>query len=114
MKHFLILIGGLLMAPICFFLFVYTSSFAWFILPQALTVMFVRQSQTAYDSLGAPGWPDLVVCVLYYPIVGWILSRATRSGNLLHVAARIIIWHLFAMILAVITMEIRNHIWRMP
>ena len=63
MKSKLILVGALLMVPVGFFGLVYHQWFAWGISPQALVVMFVRQSQHGYDSLGAAGIEDLTVAL---------------------------------------------------
>ena len=99
------------MAPICFLGLVYSQSFMWVICPQALIVMFIRQSQHAYDSLGAPDYPDLAVGLLYYPFIGWLLSRASRRGTLARASIRVISWHILAIGLAVGTGKIRNHLW---
>jgi hypothetical protein len=111
MKSKLLFIGGLLMVPICALGVAYQHAFAWVAFPQALVVMFLRQSQHGYDSLGAPGYPDLAVAVLYYPLLGWILSWASRKGTLRRVALRAAIWHIVAIALAVFTAEARNRIW---
>lgn len=104
-------IGGLLMIPICFFGLVYQQSFIWGVCPQALFVMFLRQAQHSYDSLGAADIPDIAVALLYYPLVGWILSRASRTGRLRRVAIYIAICHLVAIGLAIGAGDFRNLIW---
>src|SRR5580693_7061339 len=78
------LITGFLMAPVCFMGLVFVQPLILIVCPQALVVvvMFLRQWQHAPDSLGAADYPDLAVAVLYYPVVGWILSRASRKGKL--------------------------------
>jgi hypothetical protein len=111
MNSKLLFIGGFLMEAICLFGVARQFSLAWVIFPQALVVMFLRQSQHGYDSLGAPGLPDLVVAALYYPFLGWILSRASRKGTLSHVAVGAIILHILAIGLALLTLEVRNQIW---
>jgi hypothetical protein len=73
--------------------------------------MFIRQAQHAYDSLGAADYPDLIVALIYYPLIGWVLSRASRKGTLRQVAVRIGIWHIAAIGLAVGAGEMRNRIW---
>lgn len=102
---------GLLMAPVCALGLLWQSSFIWIICPQALVVMFLRQSQRPYDSLGAGGYPDLAVGVLYYPIVGWILSQALKKGTLKHTTIRVAAWHAVAFVLAWSTAEFRNRMW---
>jgi hypothetical protein len=82
MRSKLLIIGGLLMAPVCLLGVYYRHTIAWVVFPQALVVMFLRQSQHGYDSLGAPDYPDIAVAVLYYPLLGWIMSRASRKGTL--------------------------------
>src|SRR5258705_6109161 len=112
MKSKLLLVGGFLMIPVCLLGLLYQQSFVWVVCPQALVVMFFRQSQHAYDSLGAADYPDLVVALLYYPVVGWILSRASRAGRLRRIAVHVGIWHIAAIALAFGAAEIRNRIWR--
>lgn len=112
MKSRLILICGFFMVPVCLLGLFYQSSFLWVVCPQGLVVMFYRQSLHAYDSLGAASYPDLAVAALYYPVVGWILSRASRQERLGCVAARVVIWHIAALGFALGAAEIRNWIWR--
>ncbi|HSY17572.1 MAG TPA: hypothetical protein VK815_04520 [Candidatus Acidoferrales bacterium] len=111
MKTMLMRIGGLLMAPVSLFGLFFGQPFTWLVCPQALVVMFLRQSQHAYDSLGAAGYPDLAVALLYYPLVGWILSRASKAGRFQRIAIYIVICHIAAIVLAVWTCEMRNRIW---
>ena len=99
------------MIPVCILGLFYQKSFIWGVCPQALIVMFVRQWQHAYDSLGAADYPDLIVALLYYPIVGWILSRASQKGTLRQAAIHIGIWHIAAIVLAMGAGEIRNRLW---
>jgi hypothetical protein len=100
------------MIPVCPFGLLYQQSFIWVVCPQALVVMFVRQLLHAYDSLGAADFPDLAVGLLYYPLIGWILSRANRQDRLGRVAAHVAIWHVAAIVLAWGAGEFRNRIWR--
>jgi hypothetical protein len=111
MKSKLLFIGGFLIVPVCVLGVAYQHSLAWVAFPQALVVMFLRQSQHGYDSLGAPGYPDLAIALLYYPLLGWIISRAGRKGTLQWVALRAAIWHIVAIGLAVFTAQARNRIW---
>lgn len=111
MKSTPLLAAGFLMIPVCLLGLFYQQSFIWVVCPQALVVMFIRQSQHAYDSLGAADYPDLAVGLLYYPLVAWILSRASRMGTLRRVAVRVGIWHIAAMGLAFGSAAIRNRIW---
>lgn len=111
MKSKLLLTLGFVMIPVCILGLFYQQSFIWVVCPQALVVMFIRQAQHAYDSLGAADYPDLIVALLYYPVVGWILSRASRKGTLRRVAIHVGIWHLAAIALAFVAGEIRNRIW---
>ena len=101
------------MIPVCVMGLLWQQSFIWVICPQALVVMFVRQSQHAYDSLGAADYPDLAVGAFYYPLVGWILSRSALRNRLRPVAVHAAIWHVVAIGLAIGTAEIRNRLWRM-
>ena len=105
------LVAGFLMAPVCLFGLLYHQAFIWVVCPQALVVMFLRQSQHAYDSLGAADYPDLAVGLLYYPLIGWILARASRRGLFRRVVVRVALWHCVANGLAVIAVGIRNMIW---
>lgn len=107
----LFVLGGFLMVPVCVLGLFWQQSFIWGICPQALVVMFIRQSQHAYDSLGAAGYPDLAVAVLYYPLVGWILSRAEARNRLWSVVIRVGVWHVLAIGLAIGTGAIRNQLW---
>ena len=111
MKSKLFLIGGFLMAPVCFFGLFYQWSAIWAICPQALVVMFLRQSLHSYDSLAAADIPDIAAGMLYYVLVGWLLARASKAGTLRKVAVRLIIWHIAAIGLAVLTGIIRNRLW---
>ncbi len=99
------------MTPICLLGLFCQQSFVWVVCPQALLVTFAGQSQRGYDSLGAAGYPDLIVALLYYPVVGWILSRASREGRLRRVSVRAAIWHIAAIGLAPGCARIRNRIW---
>lgn len=105
------LVAGFLMAPVCLFGLLYHQAFIWVVCPQALVVMFLRQSQHAYDSLGAADYPDLAVGFLYYPLMGWILARARRNGCFRRVVVRVALWHCAAIGLAVIAAGMRNQIW---
>ena len=111
MKANLMLVAGVLMAPVCLFGLLYHHAFIWVVCPQALVVMFLRQSQDAYDSLGAADYPDLAMGFLYYPLIGWILARASRRGLFRRVVVRVALWHCVAIGLAVIAAGIRNKIW---
>jgi hypothetical protein len=104
---------GCLMAPLCVVGLCWQQSFIWVVCPQALVVMFLRQAQRPYDSLGAVDYPDLAVGVLYYPIVGWILSQALKKGALARTAIRVAIWHVIALMAAVATAAFRNRLWAM-
>ena len=110
-KSTLLRIAGWLMVLPSFLALVQANSLAWLLCPQALTVMFLRQSQHAYDSLGAPDYPDLAVGLLYYPFIGWILSRALRAGKLRPVTFRVGLWHIVAIGSAAGTCEMRNRLW---
>jgi hypothetical protein len=105
------LVAGFLMAPVCLFGLLYHQAFIWVVCPQALVVMFLRQSQHGYDSLGAADYPDLAVGLLYYPLIGWILARASRRGLFRRVVVRVALWHCVAIGLAVGAAEMRNQIW---
>jgi hypothetical protein len=111
MKAKLMVVAGVLMAPVCLFGLLYHQAFIWVVCPQALVVMFLRQSQHRYDSLGAADYPDLAVGFLYYPLIGWILARASRRGLFRRVVVRVALWHCVAIGLAVVAAGIRNKIW---
>ena len=111
MKSKLLIIGGFLMIPICVLGLLWQQSFVWALCPQALVVMFVRQSQHAYDSLGAADYPDIAVAALYYPLVGLVLSRAAVRDRLRPVAIQAAVWHVVAIGLAVGAAQIRNRLW---
>ncbi len=110
-KPVIIRVSSLLMVPVCIVGLFYQKSYIWVVCPQALIVMFIRQAQHAFDSLGAAGYPDLLTAVLYYPVVGWILSRANRKGTLQRVSLHIGFWHIAAILTAFAAGEIRNRIW---
>ena len=111
MKPEFIRIDGLMMVPVCILGLLCRQSFIWLVCPQVLVVMFIRQAQHGHDSLGAAGYPDLAVALLYYPLIGWILSRAGKAGKLRPVAIRVMVWHVAFMGLAVLAGEMRNRIW---
>ena len=112
MKSTLLLVGGFLMIPVCLLGLFYQQPFIWVVCPQALVAMFIRQSQHPYDSLGAAGYPDLAVGLVYFPLIGWILSRAVRDGRIRRVACHVLVWHIGAIALAFGAAEMRNWIWR--
>ena len=89
----------------------YRWALIWLLCPQSLVVMFWRQAQRPYDSLGAAGYPDLAVAALYFPLMAWLLSRANRNGKMLHIARWIGIWHLVAVAIAIGMATFRNHVW---
>jgi len=89
-------------------------AYLWFLCPQAVAVVFYRQSLRPYDSLGAADVPELAVAVLYFPFVAWLLSRAQRKGELRRAALWIGFGHLAAVALAVAATRFRNQIWAYP
>ncbi len=111
MKAKLLLIVGCLMAPVCVVGLLWQWGSIWVLCPQALIAMFVRQWQHAPDSLGGAGYPDLAVGALYYPLVGWLLSRSAKRGRLARVGASVGLWHVVAIGLAWAAAEMRNRLW---
>jgi hypothetical protein len=111
MKSKVIMAGGLLMAPVCVLGLLYHQSYIWGVCPQALVLMFIRQSLHAYDSLGAADYPDLAVAALYYPIIAWVLSRAWRHGSVGRVSLGVAACHVAAIGLALGSVEMRNRMW---
>jgi hypothetical protein len=89
----------------------YQQSFCWVLCPQALTVMFLRQLQHGFDSLGGADFPDLFAALLYPLIIGWLLSRASRARTMSSTAFRLGILHLLLITLAIWAASFRNHIW---
>ena len=113
MKAKLLFIAGFLMAPVCVIGLFWQWESIWILCPQALIVMFVRQWQHAYDSLGAADYPDLLVGAFYYPLLGWLLSRAVKRGRLAAVGTSMGLWHLVAIGVAWAAGEVRNRLWGM-
>ena len=113
MKAKLPVIIGFLMAPLCACALLWQWSGAWVLCPQALIVMFVRQWQHAYDSLGAADYPDLAVAVLYYPVLGWFLHRGVKTERLGRAGATAGLCHVAAIGLACGAAALRNRIWAM-
>ncbi len=111
MPRILPLLIGLLLVPICALGLLWHQSFIWILCPQSLVVMFLRQAGSPYDSLGAADYPDIAVGVLYFPVVGVLLSRALKKGNFRSTGLRIAGWHVVALVLAVTIAMIRNHLW---
>ena len=111
MKRALPIIAGLALAPVCVIGLFWQQSFIWVLCPQALLVMFLRQAQGSPDSLAAAALPDVIVGVLYYPVVGWLLSRGLRSGALRRTAVQVGVWHAAALIAAVAAGQFRNTLW---
>ena len=111
MQRVFILISVFVMAAVSAWGLCWHQTFIWIVCPQALVVMFLRQAQKSYDSLGAVGVPDLAVGVLYFPIVGWLYTQALKKGVLRRVAIRVAIWHAVAIIAAVATVMFRNKVW---
>ena len=102
---------AVLMAPVCVLGLLYNQAYVWGVCPQAFVVMFFRQSLHSYDSLGAADYPDLAVSALYYPIIGWVLSRACRRGSLGRVSLVVAACHVAAVGLALGSLEMRNQMW---
>ena len=111
MKAKLLLFVGFLMAPICVVGLFWQWRSIWVLCPQALIVMFARQWHHAYDSLSAADYPDLVVGSLYYPIVGWLLSRAVQHGKLARIGVSVGLWHVVAIGVAWAACGLRNRLW---
>lgn len=86
-------------------------AYMWVLCPQALAVMFYRQSLRPYDSLGAADVPELALAVLYFPFVAWLLNRAQRKGDLRWTAQWIGIGHLVAIAIAIVAAKFRNEVW---
>ena len=105
------LVVGLLMTPVCCLGLLWQQWFSWIVCPQALVVMFLRQAEQPYDSLGAADYPDLTVGVLYYPVVGWILSQAIKRDALSRSAVRVAVWHTVALIAAAAARTLRDRLW---
>ena len=103
--------AALLLASVCVYGLAHQLSVMWLLCPQALAVMFYRQSLRPYDSLGAADTPDFIVAALYFPLVGWQLNRAYRKGELRGTALWICIGHLAAVALAIVTAKFRNEVW---
>jgi hypothetical protein len=97
MQRRVLLIAGFVMAPICVLGLLWRQAFVWIVCPQALVVLFLRQTQSPFDSLGAADYPDLAVGMFYYPVLGWILSRALKRGALPRTAAHAAVWHAIAL-----------------
>lgn len=110
-KPWQIITIGWLLAPLPPILLLWQSGAAWAVCPYALCVMFIRQAQHAYDSLGAADIPDLLVAFLQFPVVGWLLAKSVREGSAKPRALRIAVWHLIAIGAAVLLAEFRNHVW---
>lgn len=111
MKAKLFLIGGIIMAPIATCGIVWCKFYVWGVCPQALVVMFIRQTIDGPDSLGLPDLPELAMAILYYPIIGWRLARGAEQGQLLRVSVVITFWHVIALALAWGACALRNSQW---
>ena len=110
-ERFLQVIALLILVPTCVFGLCYHLPFMWLLCPQSMVVMFIRQSNRAFDSLGAADLPDLAVAAFYYPVVSWLLIRAARQGMISRVVRRLAFWHLVAMIAAPSLWLVRNALW---
>jgi hypothetical protein len=111
MRPRLLLIAGTLLGPFCVAGLLFRWPLIWVLCPQAILVMFVRQWQNAYDSLGAADWPDLAVAASYGPMVGYVLHQADKRGKLARVSKPAAVWHLVAIFLAYVSAELRNKMW---
>jgi len=89
----------------------FQKSFCWLLCPQALLVMFIRQSQHAYDSLGAVSLPDLITALLYYPYVSWIVWRRSRAGKTRRTVFAVLLFHLVTIAAAYGAANFRNYVW---
>lgn len=91
--------------------FCWGRAYVWFVCPQALVVMFVRQGLSPFDSIGAPDYPDITVALLYYPTMGWFVSQARERGTLRRTTVRVAVGHAIAIIAAFAAMHLRNKFW---
>jgi hypothetical protein len=73
--------------------------------------MFVRQAQDGYDSVGAAGYPDLIVGALYYPVVGWFITRGISQERLARISSSVTLWHVAAFGVAWVAWQVRNKFW---
>ena len=110
-KPWQIILAGWILAPLPPILLFWQNAAAWAVCPYALCVMFIRQAQHAYDSLGAADIPDMVVALLQFPVVGWLLAKAMQKRSIKPTLARIIVWHLVAITAAFSLAQYRNHVW---
>jgi hypothetical protein len=107
----MISILGILLGILSVAALLFHHSVCWAVCPQALIVMFVRQSLRAYDSLGAADWPDLIAAVSYPVIVTRLLKRAQQRGVLRRGMIYLVMTHLIAIAAAFWLMLVRDHFW---
>ena len=105
------MVAGGLLAPLCVYGLGWHWQMMWVLCPQALFTMFLRQALHAYDSLGAPGCPDLLVAACYYPAMGWLLGRAFNRGHVCKTALACALGHAVALGLAWGALELRDRMW---
>jgi hypothetical protein len=102
---------GLAVALLSVFCLIWKPPFMWLLAPQALSVMFIRQAQGGYDSLGAPGFPDLAVAFFYPLFVYWLLARAATRGKLERARSRIALQHGAFILFAFLMLAFRDEVW---
>src|ERR1041385_4344971 len=106
-----IFFAGCLLAPLPPALLFWQRAAAWIVCPYALCVMFIRQAQGAYDSIGAAGIPDLLTALLQFPVMGWGFAKSAERGSIKRTIVLAIILHLAAVIAAQMLAEFRNRVW---
>ena len=111
MKSRLFSIIGILLAVASVVGLLFQMSYCWVLCPQALIVMFLRQSQHAFDSLGAADFPDLFMALLYWPLVSWFLMKADRTRHLWRSSFLLTLFHVLAIGGAVAAGSFRNSVW---
>jgi len=103
---------GLVLTPWPPMLLLLWNPVGWVLCPDALCVTFIRQAQRGYDSLGAAGIPDLLAAIVRFPVMTWLLVKVLQKNTLRQTALRIFIWHLLAIVVAVLLVKFGNYAWR--
>jgi hypothetical protein len=73
--------------------------------------MFLLYSNQGVTSDVEPGVPELLIGFLQFPIYGWFIARSFRNGKEMKVLIRLGLWHLIAIIAAILSSMFLHHVW---
>ncbi|HTI71704.1 MAG TPA: hypothetical protein VMF06_17140 [Candidatus Limnocylindria bacterium] len=102
---------GCLMAPISGASILLGRTATWLVCPLSLVAYFLRQAQSGFDSLGAPGYLEIAIALVYFPIVGGLLRRGVLENRFRTVSSRILMVHGATIAGALLALAFRERCW---